>query len=197
MRLRSGIEEQKQRTAPPPCAAFFDWLSRIGRRAGLRAHWLSGSKERGYRERPDQGPAWVSGAPRGLWLRRPGLRHWAREDGAEWLPSELLTSVWPGGFAAGESTSVALCLPEPFVQRYRGAGAHIRWRRPPGGLRGCSELGIWRPQLSSHPLLLPVSYPVVEAGGECDRARDIWVLSWGRRSGRLLYFFPDPLHGRT
>lgn len=99
-----------------------------------------------------------------LWLRRPGLRHWAREDGAGWLPGELLTSVRPGGFAPGESTSAALCLSEPLVQRYRGARAHIRWHRPPGGLRRRSELGIWRPQLSGHPLLLPVSYPVSDRG---------------------------------
>lgn len=173
MRPRRGIEKQKRCTAPPPCAAFSDWLSAVGRSAKLHVHWLFGSEERGYG--PDQAglgsavPAWF------LWLKKPALRYWAQEDGAGWLPGELLTSVRPGGFTAGKSTSAALCLPEPLVQRYRRARAHIRWRRPPGGLRRFSELGIWRPQLSSHPLLLPVSYPVVEAGGNADRTGDIWV----------------------
>lgn len=74
----------------------------------------------------------------------------------------------PGGSAAGKSTAAALCVSEPLAQRHRRARAHIRWRRPPRGLPRRCELGVWRPPLSSHPLLLPVSYPVVEAGGDED-----------------------------
>lgn len=84
------------------------------------------------------------------------------------LPGELLTSVRPGGSAAGKSTAAALCVSEPLAQRHRRARAHIRWRRPPGGLPRRCELGVCRPPLSSHPLLLPVSYAVLEAGGDGD-----------------------------
>lgn len=137
-------------------------------------------------ERPDlAGLPWVGCAGRAL-LLRSGLFHWAREDGAGWLPGELLTSVRPGGFAAGESTSASLCLSEPLTQRYRRARAHIRWRRPPRGLRRRSELGIWRPPVSSHPLLLPVSYPVVEV--EMEMGPGIYGC-WGWGGREAAFFF--------
>lgn len=109
----------------------------------------------------------------------PGIRPWAREDGAGWLPGELLTSLRSGGLAAGEPAPAALCLPEPLVQRYRGARAHVRRRHPPGGPRRRSELGIWRRHLSSHPLLFPVSYP-----SRGDRWR--WRYRAGNRWGVVL-----------
>lgn len=48
MRLRRGIEEQKQRAAPPPAQPLLIGCQRFGRSAGLRAHWLLGREERGY-----------------------------------------------------------------------------------------------------------------------------------------------------
>lgn len=179
--------------SPAPCAAFSDWLAGAGRSVELRVHWLfgggGGATLRGLTRRDFLGSALLGPA---LWLRS-GLCYWPREDGAGWLPGELLTSVRPGGFAAGKSPSAALCLSESLAQRYRRARAHIRWRRPPGGLSRRSELGIWRPPLSSHPLLLPVSYPVVEA--EMAMGPEIYGCWVGE--GRLLFIFSDPLHLRT
>lgn len=181
----------KGKAQPRPLRSPFSLVVWFGRSAELRVHWLFDSEEPGSGKRPDQAGSWGPRCPPGLWLRRPGLRHWAREDGAGWLPSKLLTSLRPGSFVAGKSASAALCLSEPLVQRYRDAESHIRWRHQPG-VRGCFELGIWRPQLSSHPLLLPVSYPVVERGGDGDRARGVWVSCWGEKErGAALFFFPD------
>lgn len=175
--------------SPAPCAAFSDWLAGVGRSVEPRAHWLFCGEESGSAERPNPaGLAWVECVGSALCLSS-GLRHWAREDGAGWLPGELLTSVRPGGFASGEPTSAALCLSEPLSQRYGRTRAHIRWRRPPRGLCRRSELGIWRPPVSSHPLLLPVSYPDVS------RQRWRWgqgYMGVGVGEGRLL-FFPQTL----
>lgn len=48
MRPRRGIEKEPRSAAPPPGAAFSDWLSGVGRSAKLRAHWLFGGEERDY-----------------------------------------------------------------------------------------------------------------------------------------------------
>lgn len=194
VRHRRGIEKQKRSAAPPPAQPFL-----IG--------W------RGWAERRSARPlaVWGGGGATRRGLTRPVLGRWCRrgfvlEAGSQplgpgrwcWVVARWVTyfcaarrlCCWGIYFCCIVSLEATRTTLPPSPSSHPLAPPTRR--APPAPRAG----NMATPALRSS-FALTCKLPVVDAGGDGDEARDIWVLCGGRRGGRQLFFFPDLLHLRT